>query len=114
GAIVHELGDRAGADRADVARLVADRVEHLFVAVEDLLVAADPEGETPGGGAPRPTANRRIEHIDAFFAKAAVELAHQRRRVGREVEPGAAFRHPGKKAVGSEPDRLDLGPTGER
>ena len=43
GAIVHQLRDRAGADRADIAGLVADRVEHLLVPVEDLLVAADPQ-----------------------------------------------------------------------
>jgi hypothetical protein len=38
---VHELGDRAGADRADIGRLVAHRVEHGFVAVEDLFAAID-------------------------------------------------------------------------
>ena len=43
GAVVHELGDRAGADRADIGRLVAHRVEHALVAVEDLLIAADPD-----------------------------------------------------------------------
>ena len=34
-----ELGDRASADRADIGRLVAHRVEHGLVAVEDLLCA---------------------------------------------------------------------------
>ena len=51
GAVVHELGDRAGADRADVAGLVADGVEHGLVLVEDRLVAADPDRELAGLGA---------------------------------------------------------------
>ena len=51
GAVVHQLGDRAGADRADIAGLVADRVEHLLVPVEDLLVAADPQRQPARGGA---------------------------------------------------------------
>src|SRR5205085_7656490 len=57
GAVVDELGDRAGADRADIARLVAHRVEDGFVAVEDLLVAADPQRELPGPSAARPAAD---------------------------------------------------------
>jgi hypothetical protein len=42
-----ELGDRAGADRSDIGH----RVEHGFVAVEDLLVAADPDRHLAAGGA---------------------------------------------------------------
>jgi hypothetical protein len=43
GAVVHQLGDRAGADRADIGRLVAHCVEHGLVAVEDLLVVRTPQ-----------------------------------------------------------------------
>jgi hypothetical protein len=42
---VDELGDGCHADRADVAGLVADRVQHLLVLVEDALIAPDPDGE---------------------------------------------------------------------
>jgi hypothetical protein len=57
-----------------IGGLVAHRVEHRFVAVEDLLVAADPDrhlatGRT--GGAP---ADRRIEHVEVFSAKAVLIL----------------------------------------
>jgi hypothetical protein len=38
GAIVHELGDRAGDDRTDTGGLVAHRVGYRLVAVADLLV----------------------------------------------------------------------------
>jgi hypothetical protein len=44
---VRELGDPAGADRADIGGLVAHRVEHGLVAVKDLLVAADPDRILP-------------------------------------------------------------------
>src|SRR6266481_3160191 len=51
GAVVHELGDRAGADPANIGRLVAHRVEYGFVAVEDLLGAADPDRHLAAGRA---------------------------------------------------------------
>jgi hypothetical protein len=111
---VHELGHRAGADRADIAGLVADRVEHLFVPVEDLLVAADPQRQPAGGGAARPAADRRVEHVDMLLGKAAVDLAHQGRRIGRQVEIGAAVLHAGEQAVCPERDLLDLGRAGQR
>src|SRR5262249_50036133 len=45
GAVVHELGHRAGADRANVACSVAEGVENLLVGMENLLVAPHPDGE---------------------------------------------------------------------
>jgi len=53
-AVVDELRDRSGADRPDVVGLIADRVEHRPVLVEDLLVAADPQRQLPALGAARP------------------------------------------------------------
>ena len=51
GAVVDELGDRAGADRSDVDDLVAHGVQHGPVRVEDRLVAADPDRQPPAPGA---------------------------------------------------------------
>src|SRR5438874_1810128 len=53
-----QIGDPAGADRADIARLVAHRVEHGLIAIEDLLVAADPKRQLPAPSAARPAADR--------------------------------------------------------
>src|SRR5208283_4541401 len=64
GAIVHELGDGAGADRADIGRLVAHRVEHRLVAVEDLLVAAGPDRHLAAGSTPGAAADRRVENVE--------------------------------------------------
>ena len=50
-AVVHQLGDRPRADRADVHDLVADRVEHRLVLGEDVRVAADPDRELARAGA---------------------------------------------------------------
>ena len=44
-AVMDELRDRPRADVADVDHLVADRVEHGFVPIEDRLVAADQQRE---------------------------------------------------------------------
>jgi hypothetical protein len=60
---VDELGDRAGANRADIGRLVADRVEHPLEAVEDLLVTADPDRHLAAGRTRGPAADRRIEQV---------------------------------------------------
>ena len=80
---MHQLCHRAGADRPDIAGLVADRVEHFLVAVEDLLVTADPQCQPARRGTARPAADRRVEHIDMLFGEALVQLAHQGRRIGR-------------------------------
>jgi hypothetical protein len=70
---VHELGDHAGADRADIGGLVAHRVERRFAAVEDLLVAAGPDRHLAAGRGAWAAADRRLE-----------------RAAGRAVRPTAA------------------------
>jgi hypothetical protein len=114
GAVVHQLGDRAGADRADIARLVAHRVEHAFVAVELLLVAADPDRHLAAGGAARPAAHRRIEHVEVLFGEGGVDLAHDGHRIGRHVEERGIGPHPLDQPVGAERHPLDIGRNGER
>jgi len=61
----------------------------------------------------RAAADRRVEHIGVFFAEAAVEFPHQDRRVGRQVEPGAAVLDPGEEAVWPERHLLDLRRSGQ-
>src|SRR4029079_1913854 len=55
GHVMHELGDGGRADRPDVARLIADRVEYWLVPIDRRLVAADPDRELARGRALRPT-----------------------------------------------------------
>ncbi len=109
--VVRELGDRAGADRPDVERLVADRAQRRREALVGRLVAAHPDGEPTALGARLAAAHGRIEELDAERLELRVHAAHAGGRVGREVEPGGAFRHrvaePGR-------ERLDLLRPGER
>ena len=112
-AIVHQLGDRAGADRTDIAGLVAHRVEHRFVPAELLLVAADPDRHLAARGAPRPAADRRIQHIEVLLGEGGVDLAHDRDRIGRHVEERGIGLHPLDQAVGPQRHRLDIGRNGE-
>src|SRR3989442_1731049 len=99
-AVVHELGDGAGADRPDVGRLVAHRVEHGLVALEDLLVAADPDGELARLRAARPAAHRRVQHVHAALGEDLADPPHHGRRVRAEVEIRLAARHPvGERAL---------------
>src|SRR4051794_17943298 len=78
GAVMNQLGDRAGADRPDVFRLVAHRVEHALVAIELLLVAADPDRHLAAGRAARAAADRRVEHIEVLLGEGGADLAHHR------------------------------------
>src|SRR3546814_3560382 len=66
-AIVHQLLYRSSADRADMARLIADLVEHRPVALEHRLIAADPDLQLAGGGAARAAADRRVHHVRALL-----------------------------------------------
>ena len=109
GAVVHQLGDRAGADRADIAGLVAHRVEHALVAVELLLVAADPDRHLAAGSAAGAAADRRIQHVEVLLGEDRVDLAHHRDRVGRHVEKRGVGLHALDQTVLAERHRLDIG-----
>src|SRR4029077_11513491 len=81
---------RAGADRADVHRLVADGTQHALVPVVDLARAADPDRELAGSCAGGAAAYRRIEHGHAKRGEVLVHGADALRRERAELEPGAA------------------------
>src|SRR5260370_29349972 len=61
GTVMHELRHGRRADWADVARLIADRVEDRLVLVEDLAIAADPDCELAGRGSTRTAPYRRVQ-----------------------------------------------------
>jgi hypothetical protein len=108
-AVVHELGNRAGADRPDIGRLVTHRVEHRLVTVEDLLIAADPDRHFAAGRTARAAADRRIEHVEVLLGEDGVDLAHRRHRVGRHVEERGVGAHALDQSVGPERHLLDIG-----
>ena len=114
GAVVHELGHRAGADRADVAGRVAEGVEHGLVPVEDRLVAANPDRKLAGLGARGPAADRCVEQMHPALGKDLLDPAHQGRRVGGEIEARRALLQSRDQALCAECDRLDLRRSGER
>ena len=107
--MVHELGDRAGADRADIGRLVAHGVEHEFVPVEDLLVAADPDRHHAAGRTGGAAADRRVEHVEVLLGEGGVDFAHRRHRIGRHVEEGGVGAHALDQPVGPKRHLFDIG-----
>src|SRR5690349_21558513 len=61
--VVRELRDRAGADRADIERLIADRAQHRLVALVGRAITADPDRELATLGAGGSAAHGRIEEL---------------------------------------------------
>ena len=103
-----QLRDRARADRADVIGLIADRAEHRLVALEDALVAPDPKREPPRLRPSRAAAHRGVQHVDPARPEHPVDPAHERGRVGREVEVDLARREPREEPLLAEGHRLDF------
>src|SRR5207302_4274688 len=60
-AVVDQLGDGAGSDRTHLDDLVADGVEHRFVALKDLGVTADPDRQLAALCAGWPATHRCIK-----------------------------------------------------
>ncbi len=111
---MHQLGHRTGADGADIADLVAERVEHAAIGIEDLLVAADPDRQFAALRALGPAADRRVEHMDAALGQHAVQPANHRRRIGGQIEIHGARLQAGDQAVVRvEDDAFDLGRAGQ-
>ena len=99
GAVMHQLGDGAAANRPDIVGGVADGVEDGFVLVEYGPVAAHPDGQAAAGGAGRAAADGGVQHTDAQESGLVVNLADQRRRAGAQVEIGFAGAHSRHNAV---------------
>ena len=86
GAIVDQLGDAPGADRADVDHLVADGVEHRAVLVEDGFVAADPDRQLARLRTGRSAAHGRVEQVHAARGERRVEPSGERGRAGAQSQ----------------------------
>src|SRR5713101_4693499 len=112
GTVMHELRDGRRADWADVARLIADRVEHGLVLVEDLAIAADPDCELAGRGSTRTATDRRVEHMDAAIGESGIDAAHDGRRIRREVEICSARAQTAENAVLAQCNFLHIGGAG--
>src|SRR5204863_2507510 len=107
-AVVDELGDGAGADRAHVVRLIAEPVEHGLALAEDRLVTANPDGELPALRAARTAAHGRIQHVHATSPEDAFDPPHDGGRVRAEVEVDLAGAHARENALVSERTGLAL------
>jgi hypothetical protein len=84
------------------------------VAVEDLLVAADPDRHFSAGGAGGAAADRRVEHVKIFLGEGGVDLAHHRHRIGRHVEEGGVGTHALDQPAGPERHLFDIGRDRQR
>lgn len=62
----------------------------------------------------RPAADRCVEHVDILLGEGGIDPAHQRRRIGRQVEIGAVRLHAGEQPIRPEWHRLDLGRARQR
>ena len=114
GGVVHQLGDGARTDRADIACRVAHPVQHRLVFIECCLVAADPDRQAAAIGPARPAADRRIEEIHALLCKLRVQRTHDADRVGGQIEPGRALAEALDQAVVAGADCLHVGRSRQR
>ena len=78
------------------------------MSVKGGLVAADPDRQPSRLGARRPAAHWRIEQVQALFRVDLLRLAHERRRVGGEVEYGRALLEALYEAVLAQRHRLEF------
>ena len=106
---MHELRDRAGAGRTDVARLIAHRVEHRFMTIEHRLIAADPDRKLAARGPTRAAAHRRIEKVHIFGGEGSVQPPHDVDCIGGKVKPGRARAKAGDETFRAQADFLDIG-----
>ena len=105
---MHQLGDRARADLADIRDLVADRVESGLDLFINRPIAADHHGKRRVAGAGNAAADGRIEHRDALILEDAVDPPHHGRRIGRKIGVDAAAFDPFQDAIFAERHRLDF------
>ena len=106
--VVHELGYRRGADRPDIGRAIAHRVEHGLVPVKCGFVATNPDRHLARRSTRRPAAHRRIEHMRALGGKGLVNFLHDALRVCRQIEIGSPRSYAFDQAIGPERDALDI------
>ena len=78
------------AERANVEDPAADRLEHRQVGSEDLRIAADDDGDLPGGGKVNAAGDRRLEAVDPLRCGERREALELVAVVRARVDPGAA------------------------
>src|SRR5712691_10286537 len=105
---MHQLGDSASTDRADVVRLVSDSIEHMFILVVNRSVATDPDRQPPATGPVRPATDGSVQHVCAHLGEHVMDVANQRRRVSAQIEVDFAWAYPMQQAVLTESDCLYL------
>jgi hypothetical protein len=108
--VVHELADRARADRPRVEHLVPDGIEDRLHALVDGPVAPHHHRQVARRGAGLAPADRSVEHVEAHVAESRLQPADERRPAGRGVDPDASPAH-GVEERGRH--RLDLGGAGQ-
>ena len=111
---MNQLGHTARADGSDVEDLVGDGIQYRFAALENGLVATDPDGQFAGFGAGGSSADGCVQHVQPTFQERGVQLAQQGRRVGAQVEVHAAARQAADQPIRAESDVPDLGRARQR
>src|SRR5947209_5795384 len=105
---MHQLGDSASTDWTDVVRLVPNSIEHMFILVINCSVATDPNRQPSATGPVRPATHWGVQHMRTHFGEHVMDVAHQRRRVGTQIEVDFARAYPMQEAMLTEGDRLYL------
>src|SRR5215510_3063102 len=106
--VMHQLRNGARTDWPDIIRLVSNSIEHVFILLVDCFIAPNPDRQPPRPGSLRPATDRGIEHVRAHCGKHIMDAAHQRRRVGAQIEVHFAWAYPMQQAVLTECDRFYL------
>jgi len=72
------------------------------------LSSADPDRELAGRRPCRAAAHGRVQHVRTLLGEGSVELLHDARRIGRQVEIGGAGLDAGNEPIWPERDRLHI------
>src|SRR5262245_47232266 len=79
-----------------------------------MFVPADPDCELAGCCTSWAAAHGRVQHVRTLQGEGSVELLHNTRRIGRQVEIGSAGLDAYDEAVSPECDRLHIGRLRQR
>src|SRR5712691_7492899 len=108
GAIMHQLGDGASTDWTNVVRFVSNSIEHMFILVINRSVATDPDRQSSATSPVWPATHWGVQHVRPRFGEHVMDVAHQRRRVGTQIEVNLTWAYPMQQAILTEGDRLHL------
>src|SRR5215813_14903909 len=111
---MHQLGNGARPNRPDVVRLISNRIEHVFILVENRFIAPNPDRQAPRAGALWPATDRGVKHVRTQLGEYIMDAAYQRRRVSAQIKVDFARAYPRQQAVLAECDRFHLWGTRQR